>query len=55
MCFFNSAEQASWEQTEPTSTLRTMIFNKYSFPKLTQFSQGKNVPDAHASTSDGGL
>jgi hypothetical protein len=32
-----------------------MIFKKYSFPKLTQFSQGKNVLDAPASTSDGGL
>jgi hypothetical protein len=55
MCFFYSAEQASWEQTEPISTLRTMSFKKYSFPKLTQFSQGKNVLDAPASTSDGGL
>jgi hypothetical protein len=32
-----------------------MIFNKYSFPKLTQLSQGRNVLDAPASTSDGGL
>jgi hypothetical protein len=55
MCFFNSAEQASLEHTEPISTLRTMIFNKYSFPKRTQFSQGKNVLDAPASTSEGGL
>ena len=55
MCFFNAAEQASLEQTEPISTLRTMIFDKYSFPKLTQFSLGKSGLDAPASTSDGCL
>jgi hypothetical protein len=55
MCFFNSTEQASLEPTEPISTLRTTIFKKYSFPKRTQFSMGKNVLVAPASTSDGVL
>jgi hypothetical protein len=55
MCFFNSAEHSSLEQTEPISTLKTMIFNQYSFPKLSEFSQEKTVLDDPAFTTDGCL
>jgi hypothetical protein len=33
------------------ATLKTMIFGKYSFQKLTQLSQGNNVLDAAPSTT----
>jgi hypothetical protein len=35
--------------------LETMMFKKYSFEKLTQFSQGSNVLDAPVSNTDGFL
>jgi hypothetical protein len=49
MCFFNSAEEAYLDQNDPYSTLKTIICRKYSFQKLTPFSQGSNVPNAPAS------
>jgi hypothetical protein len=33
--------------------MKTMIWRKYSFQKLTQFTQGNNVLDAAASNTDG--
>jgi hypothetical protein len=38
------------EQNESFSTLKTMICRTYSFQKLTQFSRGKKVLDAAASS-----
>jgi hypothetical protein len=53
--FFNLAEQAYLEQNKPFSTLKILLCWKYSFQKLTQFSQGNNVLDAPASSSLGFL
>jgi hypothetical protein len=53
MYFYNLVEWAFLQQNEPISTLKTMIFRKYSFQKLTQFSEGNNVLDAPASNTDG--
>jgi hypothetical protein len=39
-------------QNVPFSTLRTRIWRKYSFHKLTQFSQGNKGQDAAASNKD---
>jgi hypothetical protein len=55
ICFFNLAEEAYLEQNEAFSTLETMICRKYSFQKLTQFSQGNNVLDAAAFSVEGFL
>jgi hypothetical protein len=55
MFFFNLSEKACLEQNETFSTLKTMICRKYSFEKLTQFSQGNNVLDAAASHIHGFL
>jgi hypothetical protein len=55
MCFFISAESAKLEQTEPISTLKTIIFRKCSFKTVTQFSLGNNVLSAPASYTDGFL
>jgi hypothetical protein len=52
MYFFNLSEQAYLEQTEPVSTLKTMICWKYFFQKLTHFSQENNALDAPASNID---
>jgi hypothetical protein len=41
------------KQNEPFFTLKIGICGKYSFPKLTQFSQGNNVLEAAASSIDG--
>jgi 23S rRNA U2552 (ribose-2'-O)-methylase RlmE/FtsJ len=43
MCFFNLTEEAYLEQNESFYTLITMICRKYSFQKVTQFSQVNNV------------
>jgi hypothetical protein len=48
MCFFSSAVQAYLEQREPISTLKNPNCRKYSFQKLTPFSQGNNVLEAAA-------
>jgi hypothetical protein len=55
MCFFNSGEQAYLNQTELIANLKVLGFRKYSYPKLTQFSQANNVLDAPASNTDGFL
>jgi hypothetical protein len=55
MCFFDIPEYSSKEQSEPFSTLKTLICRMYSFQKLTQFSQGDNVLDAPTSNIDGFL
>jgi hypothetical protein len=55
MSFFNSAELAYLEKTEPISTLKILRCRKYSFQKLTQFSQRNNVLNAPASNTDGFL
>jgi hypothetical protein len=43
------------EENEPFSSLKILICGKYSFQKLTQFSQGYNVPDVPACNTDGFL
>jgi hypothetical protein len=53
MCFFNSAEYACLEQTEPISTLKNLSCRKYSFQEVTQFLQWNNVQDALTSNIDG--
>jgi hypothetical protein len=55
MCFLNLAEKSFLEQNERFSTLKTMICRKYSFQKLTQFSQANNVLGAAASNIVGFL
>jgi hypothetical protein len=50
MSFFNLAEYDYLEQSEPFYTSKTMICRKYSFQKLTQFSQENNVLDAELLT-----
>jgi hypothetical protein len=49
MSFFISAV----EQADPLSTLKYLSFRKYSFQRLTPFSEGNNVLDAAASNIDG--
>jgi hypothetical protein len=49
---FNLAALAFLEQKEPISALKTVICRKYSFQKLSQFSQAINVLDAPASNTD---
>jgi hypothetical protein len=41
------------EQREPISTLENPRSRKYSFQKLTEFSQGNKVLDTPATNSDG--
>jgi hypothetical protein len=53
MCFFPSVESAYLEQKVPISTLKHLIFRKYFFQKLTQFSQRNKVLLASASNTDG--
>jgi hypothetical protein len=53
--FLQLSEYAYLEQNEPFSTWNTIICRKYSYQKLTQFSQGNHVLDAHASNTDGFL
>jgi hypothetical protein len=53
ICFINSAELASLEHSKPISILKHLSCKKFSFQKLTQFSQGSNVLDALASNTDG--
>jgi hypothetical protein len=52
VCFFKSTEKALLEQTEPISTLKHLSCRKNSFQKQTQLSQGNNVLDAPAFTTD---
>jgi hypothetical protein len=52
MCLFNSAEQAYLEQNVIFYPLNSLIGRKYSFQKLTQFSQRKNVLRGPASNID---
>jgi hypothetical protein len=52
ICFFNSAEYACLEQREPVSNLNNLSCRRYSFQKLTQFTQGNKVIDATASNTD---
>jgi hypothetical protein len=40
------------EQNEPVSNLKTLSCGKYSFKKLTQFSQGNDVIGGAASKTD---
>jgi hypothetical protein len=49
--FFNLAEKAYLEKTEPTFTSKTMICRKYSSQKLNNFSLGNNELDAPASNT----
>jgi hypothetical protein len=51
--FLQLSEQAYLEQNETFSTFKTMIFSKYSFQKLTQFSQENKVLPAAATNIDG--
>jgi hypothetical protein len=53
MCLVNSPEYAYLDQNEPFPTLKVMISRKYSFQKLTQFSQENNVLDASPLNTDG--
>jgi hypothetical protein len=43
------------EQTEPMSTMKHISCRKYSFQKLTPFSQGNNVQDGSVSNTHGFL
>jgi hypothetical protein len=52
MCFFKYAEEAYLKQNESFSTLKSLIYRKYFFQKLTDISQGNNVLDAPASMTD---
>jgi hypothetical protein len=55
MCLFNFADNACSEQNESFSTLKTLIFRKYNFQKLTQLSKGNKVLDAAPSNIHGCL
>jgi hypothetical protein len=55
MRFFKLAEYAYFKQTEQTITLKNLSCWKYSFQKLTQFSQGNNLLDATRSNTGGFL
>jgi hypothetical protein len=48
MCFFNSAEGAYLEESEPILTMKNLSSRKYPCAKHTEFSQGNNVLDAPA-------
>jgi hypothetical protein len=53
MSFFNSAVKDYLDHADPLSTLKYLHFRKYSFQRLTPFSQGNNVLHAAASNIDG--
>jgi positive regulator of sigma E activity len=53
--FLQLCRIAYLEQTEPVSTLKIVIFGKYSFQKLTQFSHGNNMLEALPFNTDGFL
>jgi hypothetical protein len=53
MCFFNSSEQAFLEQAKFISSMKHIIYRKYSIHKLTEFSQGNNVLDTTAYNTHG--
>jgi hypothetical protein len=55
MCFFNSDKKANFEQSQDSSTLKTLMGRQYFFLKVTQFSQGNNDLDTPASNLDGFL
>jgi hypothetical protein len=55
MCFVHSIELAFLLQNDPFSSLKILICRKYSYQKLTKFSQGNNVLNAAASDIDGVL
>jgi hypothetical protein len=55
LCLFNSAKQAYLEQRDPISTLKYWSWRKYSFQKVSQFSQVNNLLHAPASTTHGFL
>jgi hypothetical protein len=48
MCFFNSAEIALLEESEPIFTMKKLSGRKYPCAKHIKFSQGNNVLDAPA-------
>jgi hypothetical protein len=50
--FLQFSRMAYLEQTEPISTMQTLIYKKYSFQTQTQFSQGNNLLEAPASNTD---
>jgi hypothetical protein len=50
----NHLNMSIWSK-QSISPLETPEFRKYSFQKLTQFSQGNNVLDALGSNTDGFL
>jgi hypothetical protein len=52
MTFLTIAESAHLEHQEPYSNVKTVICSKYSFLKLTQFSQVNNVLEALDSATD---
>jgi hypothetical protein len=51
MCFLNSAEKANLEQTA-LLPLENRKCRKYSFQKLTQFTEGNKVLDLPASNTN---
>jgi hypothetical protein len=53
MCIFNTAEEASLEQNEPSSTLKSLICRKFSIQKLTEFSLEHKELDTAACKIDG--
>jgi hypothetical protein len=55
MCFFNLAEQAYLDQTQPSCTFKNLHCRKNSFQNITQFSQENIVQDATAFNADGFL
>jgi hypothetical protein len=52
MGFCNLSEYTYLEQIEVISSLKHLGCKKYSFQKLSQFSQGNNILDAPASTTN---
>jgi hypothetical protein len=55
MCFSNTIEYTYLEQTEHLSTMKHPSCRKYSFHKLSQFSQVNIALDAPVSNTDGYL
>jgi hypothetical protein len=52
MCFFYSDKKANFEQSQDSSTLKTLMGRQYFFLKVTQFSQGNNDLDTPTSNLD---
>jgi hypothetical protein len=52
-CVSSPHLKRSLVQTEPIFTMKYLNCSKYTFQKLTQFSQGKNMLDTPASNTDG--